>query len=214
MIRLLLLLCIGAGIYLLWDKTSLPNVEPLSREELATLMKEEGNPSGKSLRAAFAGVAQALEEKPPLQGLFTPEELALTDSSPELREYVQSKGTDPHEAARLILSSIETLAKEDWNSRQRLLKLAQSLGAREKGLYDAAYISIGLRQLEVPTDADLRDPAALEVIRSACELVATRTPDPAKRAALLTQLLPLHASEAVREEIEKAFKPQAPTSYK
>ncbi len=207
MIRILLLLCIFAGIFLLWDKTSLPNVAPLSAEELTSMMRDE-NPAGDtSLSAAFAGVAHALSEKPPLRKLLTPEEQALADASAELRDYVRDDGSDPRQAARLLLSSIETLPHDDWNSRGRLLTLAQRMAEREKGFNDAVYLSIGLRQLEIPTTDDVRDPTAIDVFRIACDLVARRTPDSAKRAALLSQLLPLHASETVREEIEKSLRP-------
>jgi hypothetical protein len=204
-IRLLLLATVCAGIFLLWDKTSLPNVSPLSGEELTQMMKDDSDPAGGSLKEAFAGVARALEEKTPINQGLSPEQQALAESSPALVEYLRQGGSDPREAAKHILASIESLPHDSWNDRHRLLMLAQALGERELGFNDALFVSIGLRQLEIPTTEDVRDPAAIEVIQQAADLVARRTPDPAKRAALLSQLTPLHASEAVREELERSL---------
>ena len=130
--------------------------------------------------------------------------------SPELSEAVRAPDADLTRVAELALKDTEALSRErldqHTDERSRLLRLSlEATREKDPGLEPSAptWLNVGLRNLEVPTEPDARDPVQVELVRDAATLVARFTPDPGKRVSLYQKLETIHSSPVIQGEIHQ-----------
>lgn len=209
-IVLLFLALLGASAWL-WQKTRLPDVQPLSGEELREALTSESRGDG-SLSAAMETAVQVLATPAPEPGHATEASAVLSESvfkalPDSVQAVIQEHTGDPAMIAQTIASQVEVISKENPSAaaavQADLLESASSILANAtpaaRTEMEAILSQAAMRVLEIPSGTA---PQAdeLRALRSAVELLKhTQGDDPARLAATLSRVRELHPSPEVQE---------------